>query len=189
MTSRVLTYALALVGLALAARAAPAPSPLPPKPPTIADAKPDAHGVKRMAVLRGLDKITGRATDITAPVGVPVRFGTLTLTLRYCYTVPPEEPPETTAFVQIDDNPPSAPPKRMFSGWMFASTPALNALEHPTYDVWVITCKTDEPLPAAGTAPVAGPIAPPAASGAPRASPAPGAVPAAPAPSPVRPNP
>jgi hypothetical protein len=140
--------------------------------PTIADAKPDAHGVKRMAVLRGLDKITGRAIDINAPVGVPVRFGTLTLTVRSCYTVPPEEPPETTVFVQIDDNPPSAPPKRMFSGWMFASTPALSALEHPTYDVWVITCKTDEP---------AGEPAPPIA-GAPTPA-ATGATPAA------RPNP
>jgi hypothetical protein len=146
---------LIVLGLALAAdgaAAAPAPAPLPPKPPTLADAKPDAHGIRRMAVLRGLDKITGRAIDINAPVGVPVRFGTLTLTARYCYTVPPEEPPETSAFVQIDDNPPSAPPKRMFSGWMFASTPALSALEHPTYDVWVITCKTDEPAPEAASA-------------------------------------
>jgi hypothetical protein len=147
---RVIAGALAFMGLAFQASAAPAP--LPPKPPTIADAQPDAHGVKRLAVLRGLDKITGRAIDIGAPIGVPVRFGTLTLTVRYCYTVPPEEPPETTAFVQIDDNPPSAPPKRMFSGWMFASTPALSALEHPTYDVWVITCKTDEAPPASATA-------------------------------------
>jgi hypothetical protein len=155
--------ALFLLGLTLAGgvAAAPAPTPLPPKPATLADAKPDAHGIKRMAVLRGLDKITGRAIDINAPVGVPVRFGSLTLTVRYCYTVPPEEPPETTIFVQIDDNPPSAPPKRMFSGWMFASTPALNALEHPTYDVWAITCKTDEPAPeaapTAGTAPASAP--------------------------------
>jgi hypothetical protein len=165
----VFSSALVLLGCALtgAAAAAPAPTPLPPKPATIADAKPDAHGIKRMAVLRGLDKITGRAIDINAPAGVPVRFGSLTLNVRYCYTVPPEEPPETTVFVQIDDNPPSAPPKRMFSGWMFASTPALNALEHPTYDVWVITCKTDEP--AAGTAPAAAgtTAAPPGTTSAP----------------------
>jgi hypothetical protein len=147
---RTIAAALGFVSVALQAQAAPAP--LPPKPPTIADAQPDAHGVRRLAVLRGLDKISGRAIDIGAPIGVPMRFGTLTLTVRYCYTVPPEEPPETTAFVQIDDNPPSAPPKRMFSGWMFASTPALNALEHPTYDVWVITCKTDEAPPASAAA-------------------------------------
>jgi hypothetical protein len=173
---------LALLGAAFEADAAPAP--LPPKAPTIADAQPDAHGVKRLAVLRGLDKITGRAIDIGAPIGVPVRFGTLTLTARYCYTVPPEEPPETTAFVQIDDNPPSAPPKRMFSGWMFASTPALNALEHPTYDVWVITCKTDEPVPAV---PAAAGAAPPAA--APRAAVAPSTAAPPPAAAPARPQP
>ena len=151
MTIRVLGVALAFLGFAWEASAAPAV--LPPKPPTIADATPDAQGIRRMAVLRGLDKITGRAIDINAPIGVPVRFGSLTLTVRYCHTVPPEEPPETSMFVQIDDNPPSAPPKRMFSGWMFASTPALNGLEHPTYDVWAITCKTDDPVPAVESPP------------------------------------
>lgn len=167
MSLRVVTFAGTLLALALAggaAAAATAPQPLAPKPSTIADATPDAHGVKRMAVLRGLDKITGRAIDINAPVGVPVRFGTLTLTVRSCYTVPPEEPPETTVFVQIDDNPPSAAPKRMFSGWMFASTPALSALEHPTYDVWVITCKTEEPAP--GAVPTTAGAPPPAVTGA-----------------------
>jgi hypothetical protein len=119
----------------------------------LADAAPDAHGVRRMVVLRGLDKITGRAIDINAPAGVPVNFGTLIMTARYCYTVPPEEPPETTAFLQIDEAAKKGEPaKRLFSGWMFASTPALNALEHSVYDVWVITCKTDEPAPAAAAA-------------------------------------
>jgi hypothetical protein len=171
---RVIAAAFVLLGAAFEAAAAPAPAPTAPKAPSIADAQPDAHGVKRMAILRGLDKISGRAIDIAAPIGVPVRFGTLTLTVRYCYTVPPEEPPETTAFVQVDDNPPSAPPKRMFSGWMFASTPALNALEHPTYDVWVITCKTDEPVAAAPAAPgAAPPAAPPRAVAPPAAAPSP----------------
>ena len=157
------------LGYALTAQAAPAPTVLPPKAVGLADAVPDAHGVKRMAVLRGLDKLTGRAIDVNAPVGVPVRFGTLTLTVRYCYTVPPEEPPETTAFLQIDENIQGQPPKRMFSGWMFASTPALNGLEHPVYDVWVINCKTDTPGTAAGTA-----------EGAPEGVPPPGARPSKP---------
>jgi hypothetical protein len=126
--------------------------PLPAHTPVIADAVPDKNGVKRMAVLRGLDKISGRAIDINAPAGVPVRLGSLTLTARYCYTVPPEEPPETAAFIQIDDGKPGEPQKRVFSGWMFASTPALNGLEHPVYDVWVINCKMDTPGIAAGTA-------------------------------------
>jgi hypothetical protein len=122
--------------------------PPPARALTIADAAPDAHGVRRMVVLRGLDKVTGRAIDINAPAGVAVKFGTLIMTSRYCYTVPPEEPPETTAFLQIEEAKRGEPAKQLFSGWMFASTPALNALEHSVYDVWVITCKTDEPTPA-----------------------------------------
>jgi hypothetical protein len=140
-----LAMAAAIAGAAWAQQ--PAPHPL-TKPLTLADAVPDAKGIHRMAILRGLDKITGRATDMNAPVGVPIHFGTLTITVRYCHTVPPEEPPETTAFLQIDETPPKAPaPMRLFSGWMFASSPALNALQRPIYDVWVITCKTDEPAP------------------------------------------
>ena len=131
--------------------AAPQPQVLPPAgpgAPRVADAVPDAKGVRRMVILRGLDKLTGRAIDVAAPTGVPVRFGSLTITARYCYTVPPEEPPETNAFLQIDDGRPNEVPKRVFSGWMFASTPALSALEHPVYDVWVINCRTDQPGPA-----------------------------------------
>jgi hypothetical protein len=128
-------------------------SPVPARVLTVADAAPDSKGVRRMVVLRGLDKVTGRAIDINAPAGVPVNFGTLIMTARFCYTVPPEEPPETTAFLQIDEAAKRGEPaKRLFSGWMFASTPALNALEHPVYDVWVITCRTDEPAPVAAAA-------------------------------------
>ena len=183
-------YGLVIAVSVAGAAHAQAPHVIPPRAPAIADAKPDAQGVKHMAVFRGLDKITGRARDIDAPVGVPVKFGTLTLTVQYCHTVPPEEPPETTAFVQIDENVPGAKPKRMFSGWMFASSPALNGLEHPTYDVWVVTCKTDEPTAAAATAKspsVAGtPSAPAsrpgvAASAAPRPTPPAAVRPPAPA--------
>lgn len=165
MTSRI-ALAVVIAGL-VSAGAAFAQAPPPIRMPSVTDATPDAHGVKRMVVLRGLDKITGRAIDVNAPVGVPVRFGTLTITARYCYTVPPEEPPETAAFLQIDENKTGAPAKRMFSGWMFASTPALNALEHPVYDVWVITCKTEEPAPAA-----AAPASDAGAASAPPAAPA-----------------
>jgi hypothetical protein len=91
-------------------------------------------------VLRGLEKITGRPTSITAPIGKPVKFATLTITARYCYSTPPSETPETTAFVQIDDNRPDQPARRVFSGWMYGSTPGLNGVEHPLYDVWVISC-------------------------------------------------
>jgi hypothetical protein len=121
-------------------------APQTPIDPELEKAVPDEHGVKRMAILRGLNKVTGRAIEIKAPAGVPVQFGHLSITVRYCYTVPPEEPPETSAFLQIDDLT-SGKPERVFSGWMFASTPALNGLENPVYDVWVVTCKTDQPEP------------------------------------------
>ena len=91
-------------------------------------------------VLRGLEKITGRPTNITAPIGKPVKFATLTVTARYCYSTPPSETPETIAFVQIDDQRPDQPSRRVFSGWMYGSTPGLNGVEHPLYDVWVISC-------------------------------------------------
>ena len=146
---------------------------------TLDDAVPDARGIKRLAILRGLDKITGRATDIAAPVGVPVRYGSLLVTLRYCYTRPPEEPPETTAFLQIDDVRPGLEPTRVFSGWMFASTPALHALEHPVYDVWVITCKTNAPAPVVPAPATSGKAPKPAAK-----APAPAAVPPAEEPEP-----
>ena len=58
--------------------------------------------------MRGLDKITGRPIEIFAPVGVPVKYATLTITARYCYSTPPSEPPETTAFIQIEDHRPDA---------------------------------------------------------------------------------
>jgi hypothetical protein len=140
--------ACAWLGASWAHSATSVTVPLPSKPLELGDAQPDKNGVKRMAVLRGLDKISGRAIDIPAPAGVPVRFGSLIINARYCYTVPPEEPPETVAFLQIDGAQPGETPKRLFSGWMFASTPALNGLEHPVYDVWVITCKTETPVPA-----------------------------------------
>jgi len=112
---------------------------------TLNDAVPGKDGVKRALVLRGLDKITGRPTNIFAPIGVPIDFATLTITARYCYSTPPSEPPETAAFVEITDHRPDQPQKQVFSGWMHASSPSLNGLQHPLYDVWVISCKTNQP--------------------------------------------
>jgi hypothetical protein len=102
-------------------------------------------------MLRGLDKITGRPTEITAPIGKPVRFATLIITARYCYSTPASETPETSAFVQIDDKRPDQPARRVFSGWLYASSPGLNAVDHPLYDVWAISCKGGA-VPAGATA-------------------------------------
>jgi len=133
---------------------AEAPDPNAPPPPLA-----DAPGTTLM--LRGLDKITGRPTDITAPIGKPVSFATLTITARSCYSTPPSEPPETSAFVQIEDHRPDQPARQVFSGWMYASSPGLNGMQHPLYDVWVIACRGGASAPtavaASGPAKVAAP--------------------------------
>ena len=94
-----------------------------------------------VAVFTGLDKITGRATSFEVRVGQTVGFHTLRVTPRVCYTKPPNEQPRTDAFVQIDEKTLQGKTKRVFSGWMFAASPGLNALQHPTYDVWLKACK------------------------------------------------
>jgi hypothetical protein len=111
----------------------------PPRPGALTGAPPEAKGPMTL-MLRGLDKITGRPSEITAPIGKPVRFATLTIMARYCYSTPPRETPETSAFVQIDDRRPDQPARRIFSGWIYASSPGLNAVDHPLYDVWAIRC-------------------------------------------------
>jgi hypothetical protein len=99
----------------------------------------------QVAVLQGLDKTTARATKFDAPIDQPVRFGTLIITVKACDKRPPEEPPETAAFLIIARERPggTAPSAPIFSGWMFASSPAVSALEDPIYDVSVLDCKTD----------------------------------------------
>ena len=93
------------------------------------------------AVLHGLDKITARVSEFAAPVDQPVTFGTLHITVRACRKTPPEEPPESAAYLEVVEERQGLPPTLVFSGWMFASSPALSALEHPVYDVWVIDCR------------------------------------------------
>ncbi|MCZ6604328.1 MAG: DUF2155 domain-containing protein [Alphaproteobacteria bacterium] len=92
------------------------------------------------AILQGLDKVTATVTTFTAPLDTMVRFGTLDITVRDCRKAPPTEPPEKIAFLEIDETNPNTEAARVYSGWMFASSPALAALEHPVYDIWVIDC-------------------------------------------------
>jgi len=100
-----------------------------------------------IAVLQGLDKTTARVSKFDAPVDQSVRFGTLVITARACVKKPPEEEPNTAAFLIIDEVRPGdatgVESKRVFSGWMFASSPAISALEDPIYDINVLDCKTD----------------------------------------------
>jgi hypothetical protein len=107
-----------------------------------------------VAVLEGLDKITARVSKFEAPVGVPVQFGTLAIRVRDCEKSPPEETPESAAFLEIDETRTGEVRSRVFSGWMFASSPALSALEHPVYDVVLLDCKaaSGSPRTASGNA-------------------------------------
>ena len=93
-----------------------------------------------VAVLQGLNKVTARVSTIQAPVGRAVRFGTLEIIARTCDKRPPEETPESAAFLDVWEARPGRPAEELFRGWMFASSPALSALEHPVYDVWVLDC-------------------------------------------------
>jgi hypothetical protein len=93
------------------------------------------------AILQGLDKISARVSQIEAPVGASVQFGTLSILVRDCEQSRPEDAPENAAFVQIYETPPGESTKRLFSGWMFSSSPALSGLEHPVYDVTLLGCK------------------------------------------------
>ncbi|MDE0814270.1 MAG: DUF2155 domain-containing protein [Alphaproteobacteria bacterium] len=92
-------------------------------------------------IMQGLDKVTARVTRFEAPIGVTVGFGALRITVRACDRTPPEEPPESTAFLDISEVRPGENALDLFHGWMFASSPALSALEHPVYDVWVLKCQ------------------------------------------------
>lgn len=94
-----------------------------------------------VAVLQALDKITARVQTIEAPVGDTLRFGTLQMIVRVCYRRPAEETPESTAFLDIWDMRRHETPQGVFRGWMFASSPALSAVEHPVYDVWLLDCR------------------------------------------------
>ncbi len=130
----VMAALLAAIGTARAQAAAPAA-------PT-GKASPAGQIV---AVLQALDKVTGRTRLIDAPLGQEIKFGSLDLVVRACDKRPPEEPPESAAFLEIDDTRVDQPRRRVFTGWMVASSPAISALEHPVYDVWVIDCKIVRP--------------------------------------------
>ena len=93
------------------------------------------------AILRGVDKITGRVSTMQAKVGQQINFGHLTIGVEKCYTRSPEETPENSAFLTITETKTDGTVAESFTGWMFSSNPALSAMEHAGYDVWVIGCK------------------------------------------------
>jgi hypothetical protein len=135
--------ALAALSLCLFAVPALAQAPVPPPPQRAVPAMPPGPQPPAypIAVLQTLDKVTGRVRTLEAPVEQTVRFGTLDIMVRTCRKRPPVETPESAAFIEVRDIKPGETPKTLFTGWMFASSPAVSALEHPVYDVWVLDCK------------------------------------------------
>ena len=93
------------------------------------------------AVFEGLDKITGRTISFDVAINETVRFGTLEITPKVCYSRPPTDAPETDVFAQVDEIDEKKAHKRIFSGWMFADSPGLHGIEHPIYDIWLTDCK------------------------------------------------
>lgn len=94
-----------------------------------------------IAVLRGLDKVTGRISTFSIPIGEVVQFGRIFIAPDSCYTRPPEESPENAAFLFIYEKSLKGENIELFKGWMFSSNPALSSMEHPVYDIWVLECK------------------------------------------------
>lgn len=94
----------------------------------------------KVAVFAALDKVTARISKLEVPLGQTVEFGSLKVTPRVCYSRPATEQPKTTSFVEIDERELEGNTKRIFTGWMFAESPALNAVEHPVFDIWLTGC-------------------------------------------------
>jgi hypothetical protein len=109
-----------------------------------------------IAILQGLDKVAAKVSQIEAPVGSSITFGTLSILVRDCETAPPDASPDNAAFIQIYETPPGEKTKRLYSGWMFSSSPALSGLEHAVYDVTLLSCKA-----ANAAAPAPSPPSPP----------------------------
>lgn len=94
-----------------------------------------------VAVFAALDKVTARISRFEVRLNETVKFGALKVTPRICFSRPPTEPPKTTSFVEVDEILLDGAEKRIFTGWMFAESPGLNAVEHPVFDVWLTDCQ------------------------------------------------
>jgi len=100
-----------------------------------------------VAGFAGLDKITGRLISFDVYIDETVQFGALQLTPRACYTRPPSEAQRTSVFLEVDQVNLQGGVTRIFTGWMFADSPALNAIDHAVYDVWLVDCKQSSDVP------------------------------------------
>ena len=126
-----------------------------------------------VAVFAALDKVTAKISRLEVPLNQTATFGALKITPRVCYSRAPTEPPKTTSFVEVEETQLDGKEKRIFSGWMFADSPGLNAVEHPVFDVWLTDCSQPQRVvgprpPQGGGPPAAGETAPPSDADLPR---------------------
>lgn len=129
------------------------PPPQPRTDPSIEEIVPEQETeIKRVsnpvAEFAGLDKITGRITSFDVYINETVQFGSLQVTPKVCYSRPDAEAPQTDTFVEVDEITLERKIRRIFTGWMFAESPGLNAVEHAVYDVWLKGCKQKSDVPA-----------------------------------------
>ncbi|WP_376775900.1 DUF2155 domain-containing protein [Rhizobium populisoli] len=106
-----------------------------------------------VAVFKGIDKITGRITTFDVYVNETVQYGALQVTPKVCYSRDETEAQKVDGFIEVDEITLDRKIRRIFTGWMFADSPGLNAVEHPIYDIWLTGCKqnSDVPPPAKAT--------------------------------------
>lgn len=100
-----------------------------------------------VAALAGLDKVTGRIITFDVYIDETVQFGALQITPRACYSRPPNEAQRTSVFLEVDQISLKQSVTRIFTGWMFADSPALNAVDHSVYDIWLVDCKQSSDVP------------------------------------------
>lgn len=117
-----------------------------------AEEKPSERIKNPVAQFTGIDKITGRIINFDVYMDETVQFGALQVTPRVCYSSPETEEPKTDAFVEVDEITLDRKIRRIFTGWMFAESPGLNAVEHAVYDVWLKSCKQESEVPPPDTA-------------------------------------
>jgi hypothetical protein len=141
----------------------PQPADTSPQPGDEVITEPPSQRIANKAALfSGLDKITGRIINFDVAIGETVQFGALQLTPRACYTRPATETSNTDSFIEVDEVTLQGEVRRIFTGWVFAASPGLHAVEHPIYDIWLTDCKNP-----VVTAEQPAPVAPPATAAAP----------------------
>lgn len=171
------TGGLTLAASLVVGTAAFAASPTPAAPAAPAPAAPAGSDriTNPVAEFAGIDKITGRIITFDVYIDETVQFGALQVTPRVCYSRPQTEEPKTDSFVEVDEITLDRKIRRIFTGWMFAESPGLNAVEHAVYDVWLKECKqkSDVPAPDAAKADASKPAAAKPAAAEPKPAPSP----------------